>query len=79
MAAGGLSDQSLGLLLATSSGLFIGSSFIIKKKGLRRAGASGLRAGATLDEACRHAAQATANHDIDSTPSQRPCLLLSCR
>eukprot|EP00887_Chlorella_sp_A99_P001446 scaffold8.g1446.t1 len=40
-----LSDQTIGLVLATSSGLFIGSSFIIKKKGLRRAGTSGIRAG----------------------------------
>eukprot|EP00887_Chlorella_sp_A99_P005084 scaffold25.g5084.t1 len=39
-----LSDQTIGLVLATSSGLFIGSSFIIKKKGLRRAGTSGIRA-----------------------------------
>ena len=40
-----LTDQTVGLALATSSGLFIGSSFIIKKKGLRRAGSSGIRAG----------------------------------
>jgi hypothetical protein len=31
--------------LALSSSLFIGASFIVKKKGLKRAGASGLRAG----------------------------------
>ncbi|CAN1731299.1 Probable magnesium transporter NIPA4 [Linum perenne] len=35
-----------GLVLALSSSLFIGSSFIIKKKGLKKASASGLRAGA---------------------------------
>lgn len=34
-----------GLFLAVSSSLFIGASFIIKKKGLRRAGSTGLRAG----------------------------------
>lgn len=39
-------DQTRGLLLAISSSIFIGSSFIIKKKGLRLASASGLRAGA---------------------------------
>ncbi|CAN1235424.1 Probable magnesium transporter NIPA4 [Linum perenne] len=33
-----------GLVLALSSSLFIGSSFIIKKKGLKKASASGLRA-----------------------------------
>ena len=34
-----------GLALAVSSSLFIGTSFIVKKKGLRRAGTSGVRAG----------------------------------
>ncbi len=38
-------DQITGLALAVSSSIFIGASFIVKKKGLRRAGASGLRAG----------------------------------
>lgn len=38
-------EQNVGLALAISSSIFIGSSFIIKKKGLRAAGASGLRAG----------------------------------
>lgn len=32
-------------MLAVSSSLFIGASFIVKKKGLRRAGTSGVRAG----------------------------------
>lgn len=53
MAAGSLqkpapglsSDQARGLALACSSAIFIGSSFIIKKKGLRVAGSSGTRAG----------------------------------
>ncbi|KAI7843812.1 hypothetical protein COHA_002710 [Chlorella ohadii] len=40
-----MSEQTVGLALALSSSLFIGSSFVIKKRGLRRAGASGLRAG----------------------------------
>lgn len=39
------SDNIKGLILALSSSLFIGSSFIVKKKGLKKAGASGLRAG----------------------------------
>ena len=39
------SDQAKGLGLALSSSVFIGSSFIIKKKGLRQAGVTGLRAG----------------------------------
>ncbi|KAH9619742.1 hypothetical protein KSS87_002106 [Heliosperma pusillum] len=39
------SDSITGLLLAVSSSVFIGSSFIIKKKGLVKAGNSGLRAG----------------------------------
>lgn len=38
-------DQAKGLALAVSSSIFIGSSFIIKKKGLRQAGSTGLRAG----------------------------------
>ena len=42
-----LSDQSKGLLLALSSSIFIGSSYVVKKKGLRLAGSSGLRAGET--------------------------------
>lgn len=41
----GWSDQAKGLVLAISSSIFIGSSFIIKKKGLRIAGSAGLRAG----------------------------------
>lgn len=40
-----MKEQSIGLALAISSSIFIGSSFIIKKRGLRVAGASGLRAG----------------------------------
>ncbi|KAI8474297.1 MAG: magnesium transporter NIPA-domain-containing protein [Monoraphidium minutum] len=39
------SEQTIGLVLAISSSVFIGSSFIIKKRGLRMAGSSGLRAG----------------------------------
>ncbi|EFN58445.1 hypothetical protein CHLNCDRAFT_19917 [Chlorella variabilis] len=41
-----MSDQMIGLLLALSSSIFIGSSFVIKKRGLRRAGSTGVRAGA---------------------------------
>ncbi|XP_019053243.1 PREDICTED: probable magnesium transporter NIPA6 isoform X3 [Nelumbo nucifera] len=37
-------DNFIGFLLAVASSAFIGSSFIIKKKGLKRAGASGPRA-----------------------------------
>ena len=40
-----LSDRNKGLALAVSSSIFIGSSFIVKKKGLRAAGATGIRAG----------------------------------
>ncbi|KAJ3701773.1 hypothetical protein LUZ61_005478 [Rhynchospora tenuis] len=39
------SDNVKGLLLALSSSAFIGASFIIKKKGLKKAGESGLAAG----------------------------------
>ncbi|GAB2279080.1 hypothetical protein Dimus_013739 [Dionaea muscipula] len=39
------SDNIKGLVLALSSSFFIGSSFIVKKKGLKKAGASGVRAG----------------------------------
>ncbi|KAL0412755.1 UNVERIFIED_CONTAM: putative magnesium transporter NIPA4 [Sesamum radiatum] len=39
------SDNIKGLVLALSSSFFIGASFIIKKKGLKKAGASGVRAG----------------------------------
>lgn len=38
-------DNVHGLILALSSSVFIGSSFIVKKKGLKKAGASGTRAG----------------------------------
>ncbi|KAK6938509.1 Magnesium transporter NIPA [Dillenia turbinata] len=40
------SDNIKGMILALSSSIFIGASFIVKKKGLKKAGASGLRAGA---------------------------------
>jgi hypothetical protein len=39
------SDNIKGLVLALSSSFFIGGSFIVKKKGLKKAGASGVRAG----------------------------------
>ncbi|XP_072970690.1 probable magnesium transporter NIPA4 [Typha angustifolia] len=39
------SDNIKGLILALSSSSFIGASFIVKKKGLKKAGASGVRAG----------------------------------
>ncbi|THU68796.1 hypothetical protein C4D60_Mb08t07610 [Musa balbisiana] len=38
------SDNIKGLVLALSSSSFIGASFIVKKKGLKKAGASGVRA-----------------------------------
>lgn len=40
------SDNIKGLILALSSSFFIGASFIVKKKGLKKASASGVRAGA---------------------------------
>ena len=39
------SDNIKGLILALSSSFFIGASFIVKKKGLKKSGASGVRAG----------------------------------
>ncbi|XXG65178.1 hypothetical protein AAC387_Pa05g2949 [Persea americana] len=39
-------DNLKGFILAVTSSTFIGASFILKKKGLKRAGASGARAGA---------------------------------
>jgi len=41
----GASDNVKGLILAVASSVFIGTSFIVKKKGLKRAGAAGTRAG----------------------------------
>ncbi|KDP27578.1 hypothetical protein JCGZ_19583 [Jatropha curcas] len=41
----GVSDNSKGLILAVASSAFIGCSFILKKKGLKRAGPIGTRAG----------------------------------
>ncbi|KAK9933072.1 hypothetical protein M0R45_020285 [Rubus argutus] len=38
-------DNVHGLILAVSSSIFIGTSFIIKKKGLKKAGTKGVRAG----------------------------------
>lgn len=43
-----LSDKNKGLVLAVSSSVFIGASFIVKKKGLREAGRTGIRAGNVL-------------------------------
>ncbi|KAF5738496.1 permease-related family protein [Tripterygium wilfordii] len=40
------SDNVHGLVLAVSSSIFIGSSFIVKKKGLQKSGLNGTRAGA---------------------------------
>ncbi|CAA7020674.1 unnamed protein product [Microthlaspi erraticum] len=40
-----VSDNEKGLVLAVASSVFVGSSFILKKKGLKRAAASGTRAG----------------------------------
>jgi hypothetical protein len=41
-------QETIGLALAISSSAFIGSSFIIKKRGLRAAGAAGIRAGEAI-------------------------------
>lgn len=41
----GVLDNTKGLILAMLSSLFIGTSFILKKKGLKRAAAAGTRAG----------------------------------
>lgn len=38
-------EEMIGLGLAMSSSIFIGASFIVKKRGLRMAGSTGLRAG----------------------------------
>lgn len=38
-------DNIKGLVLALSSSFFIGASFIVKKKGLKKAAAAGVRAG----------------------------------
>lgn len=46
--AGMSADNIKGLILALSSSVFIGASFIVKKKGLKKAGASGVRAGKHL-------------------------------
>eukprot|EP00882_Tetradesmus_deserticola_P018745 GHRQ01020131.1.p1 GENE.GHRQ01020131.1~~GHRQ01020131.1.p1 ORF type:complete len:181 (+),score=3.34 GHRQ01020131.1:246-788(+) len=43
-----MQQETIGLALAISSSVFIGSSFIIKKRGLRAAGATGIRAGQAL-------------------------------
>ncbi|KAK7318959.1 hypothetical protein RJT34_03668 [Clitoria ternatea] len=40
----GISDNVIGFILAVSSSIFIGSSFIIKKMGLKKAGTTGTRA-----------------------------------
>lgn len=45
----GVSDNSRGLILAVVSSLFVGMSFILKKKGLRRAAAAGTRAGGNVN------------------------------
>jgi hypothetical protein len=52
-----MKEQSIGLGLAISSSIFIGSSFIIKKRGLRVAGASGLRAGMQVLQLLTHSCQ----------------------
>ena len=52
---GGISDNVKGLVLALSSSVFIGSSYIVKKKGLKNAGRNGTRAGSIqsfLDISC---------------------------
>ncbi|KAI4299887.1 hypothetical protein L6164_033308 [Bauhinia variegata] len=41
----GVSENTKGLILAVASSAFIGASFILKKKGLKRAAANGIRAG----------------------------------
>lgn len=41
----GVTENTKGLILAMASSAFIGTSFILKKKGLKRAGSNGTRAG----------------------------------
>ena len=47
-AAAAVSDLRTGTCLAVSSSALIGASFCVKKRALRLAGATGLRAGARL-------------------------------
>lgn len=48
-------EQTIGLALALSSSIFIGASFIIKKRGLRIAGSTGIRAGERARVCCARA------------------------
>ena len=41
----GMSDNAKWLILAVASSVFIGTSFILKKKGPKQAGSTGTRAG----------------------------------
>lgn len=41
----GIAENSKGLVLAVASGVFIGASFVLKKKGLKQAATHGTRAG----------------------------------
>jgi hypothetical protein len=45
-------DNVRGLTLAMSSSAFIGSSFVIKKVGLKKAGDNGRRAGCASSKLC---------------------------
>jgi len=45
---GATHDNVIGLVLAVSSSVFIGSSFIIKKMGLKKAASNGSRAGSSI-------------------------------
>lgn len=45
-------DNVRGLTLAMSSSAFIGSSFVIKKVGLKKAGDNGVRAGCASSKLC---------------------------
>jgi hypothetical protein len=67
-------EHLMGLLLAVSSSVFIGSSFIVKKRGLRLAAASsGLRAGACLALFCTCACLAIAAHPAQPVAISHPC------
>ena len=43
-----VTDNDKGLVLAVASSVFVGSRFILKKKGLKRAAADGTPAGSSL-------------------------------
>nr|POE80278.1 isoform 2 of tmv resistance protein n [Quercus suber] len=75
----GMSDNAKWLILAVASSVFIGMSFILKKKGLKQAGSTGTGAAQDLPASMSTQGASTSSPSSSSTPRRTYDVFLSFR